>query len=159
MEHLKNILVAVDLGESSKQALAEARDLAGRAAATIHLLCVVQDPSALPWAPAAQGDMLTMLSGQMQRDAKAYLDALQRALERERLDAQVVVRVGSRPSAEILGYAAAKNIDLIVVGKGAHGSPEAAAEPRSVAEAVVAAAACAVLVVPARLATGHARPS
>ncbi len=156
MADVRNILVAIDLGESSQQALAEARELAGRTGAAIHLLCVVQDPSALAWAPAAQADVLASLSGQMQRDANTYLDQLQRALERERLQADVVVRVGTRPSAGILAYAAAKNIDLIVMGKGDHGSPEAAAEP-AVAEAVVRGATCPVLVVPARTAAGQAQ--
>ena len=158
MAHVKHVLVAIDLGESSKQALAEAREVAGRTGAAIHLLCVVQDPSALAWAPAAGADMIATLSGQMQRDAKTYLDQLQRALERERFHAEVVVRVGTRPSAEIVAYAAAKNIDLIVMGKGDHGSPEAAAEP-AVAEAVVRGATCPVLVVPAGTAAGHAQNS
>ena len=149
MEQLKDILVAVDLGDSSTPALAEARDLAGRSGATVHLLCVVQDPSALAWAPAAQANTLAELGKQMRHDAAAHLDRLQRALERDRVRAEPVVRVGTRPSAEILGYAAANGIDLIILGKGNHGSPEAAAESGSVAAAVVRGATCAVLLVPA----------
>jgi nucleotide-binding universal stress UspA family protein len=156
MQHLRNILVAIDLGDSSKQALAEARELAGGSGATIHLFCVVQDPAALPWAPTAQAGTLAALGAQMRQDAAAHLDRLQRGLERERVRAEAVVRVGMRPSAEILSYAAAANIDLIVLGRGNHGSPEAAAEPGSVAEAVVHGATCAVLMVPARPAVGHA---
>jgi nucleotide-binding universal stress UspA family protein len=51
MENVKNILVAIDLGESSAQALVEARALAGRFGSALHVLCVVQDPAALSWAP------------------------------------------------------------------------------------------------------------
>ena len=152
MENVKTILVAVDLGESSKQAFAEARELAGRFDATLHLLCVVQDPSSLPWAPGASDNVLSTLVAQMQSDARAHLDRLVRSLERERLHAELVIRVGTRPSAEILDYATVKHADLIVVGKGDHGSPEAAEEPGSVAEAVVRGAACPVLVVPAHAA-------
>jgi nucleotide-binding universal stress UspA family protein len=157
MAHVKNILAALDLGESSKQALGEARDLAGRFGATLHLLCVVQDPASLPWAPAASDTVLSTLLAQMQNDARAHLDRLVRSGEREPLRAELVVRVGTRPSAEILDYATAKSIDLIVVGKGDHGGPEAAEEPGSVAEAVVRGATCAVLVVPARAAVARAQ--
>jgi nucleotide-binding universal stress UspA family protein len=157
MEDLRNILVAVDLGESSQQAFAEARDLAKRFGATLHLLCVVQDPSALAWAPAAPADTLAALGKQMRADAAAHLDRLQRALEREQVQAQTLVRLGWRPSTDILTYAAANRIDLIVVGRGNHGSPEAAAEPDSVSEALVRGAPCAVLMVPAHTPVGHAR--
>jgi nucleotide-binding universal stress UspA family protein len=89
----------------------------------------------------------------MQRDAKAHLDQLVPPKDRERLHAALVVKVGRRPSTEILAYAADKGIGVIVVGKGDHGSPEAAAETGSVAEAVVRGATCPVLVVPARSTT------
>jgi nucleotide-binding universal stress UspA family protein len=93
MENVKTVLVAIDLGESSKQAFAEARDLAGRLGAAIHLLCVVQDPSSLPWAPAASDGVISALVAQMQNDARAHLDRLVRSLEPERLHAELVIRV------------------------------------------------------------------
>jgi len=76
MENVRNILVAIDLGESSAQALVEARALAGRFGSALHLLCVVQDPAALSWAPDAETGMLSTLVSQMQQDARAPLEAL-----------------------------------------------------------------------------------
>jgi nucleotide-binding universal stress UspA family protein len=150
MDNVSNILVGIDLGESSRQAFAAARDLAGRLGAKLHLLCVVQDPGSLPWAPAAPHDVLSTLVAQMQRDARVYLEELVPAADRDRLRADLVVRVGKQPSSELLAYASSRDIDLVVVGKGDPGSPEAAAEAGSVAEAVVRGATCPVLVIPAR---------
>lgn len=152
MENVKNILVGIDLGESSAQALVDARALAGRFGSALHLLCVVQDPAALSWAPDAETGMLSTLVSQMQQDARAHLEGLLPAADRSRLKAELVVRVGRRPSSEILAYAAAQHADLIVVGKGGRGGSEAAAEAGSVAEAVVRGTTCPVLVVPARAA-------
>ena len=149
MENVRNILVAIDLGESSNDALVEGRAHAVRLGATLHLLCVVQDPFSLPWAPTAPDQVLSTLVGQMQRDARAHLDHLLPAAERRQLQAELAIRVGTRPSSEILAYAREKKIDLIVVGKGNQVSPEAAAEVGSVAEAVVRGSSCPVLVVPA----------
>jgi nucleotide-binding universal stress UspA family protein len=153
MDNVRDILVGINLGESSKRAFAEAKELADRLGARLHLLCVAQDPSALPWAPSASDDTLLRLLEQMQRDAKAHLVQLVSPKDRERLRAELVVRVGRRPSSEILAYAADKHVDVIVVGKGDNGSPEAAAETGSAAEAVVRGATCPVLVVPARSTT------
>jgi nucleotide-binding universal stress UspA family protein len=153
MDNVRNILVAIDLGESSKRAFVEAKELAGRLGARLHLLCVVQDPSAFPWAPAASDDTLMTLVAQMQRDAKTHLDDLISPEDRARLHPEQVVRVGRRPSREILTYATDRDIDIIVVGRGEHGGIEAAAETGSVAEAVVRGATCPVLVVPARSAS------
>jgi nucleotide-binding universal stress UspA family protein len=149
MHKVHDILAAIDLGESSKHALSEAKELAARYGARLHLLCVVQDPSALPWAPDASTEMLMTLAAGMQRDARAHLDRVMPPHDRERLQAEVIVRVGRRPSTEILAYAADKHVDVIVIGKGDRGSSETAVETGSVAEAVVRGATCPVLVVPA----------
>lgn len=76
MENATNILVAVDLGESSRAALVKARQLWDRSGAKLHVLGVVQDPFLLPWAPAADARVMTTLSTQMQQDAQAYLRSL-----------------------------------------------------------------------------------
>jgi nucleotide-binding universal stress UspA family protein len=148
MQNVKDILVAIDLGESSKQALAEARELWDRFGSRLHVLCVVQDPSSLPWAPAADPHVLSALQAQMQMDAKRYLTSLLPPNERERFQVEFAVCTGTRPSDEILAYAAAKGIDLIVMGKGNHGNPEVATEVGSVTDAVMRRATCPVLVVP-----------
>jgi nucleotide-binding universal stress UspA family protein len=148
MRGVQRILAAVDLGPSSQRAFGEAHELATLTGGALHLLCVVPDPFALAWAPTAPDQVLTALLDQMQQDATAYLDGLLSAADRERLHARLTVRVG-KPSREILTYAGDNAIDLIVMGKGNRGGPEAVAEAGSVTEAVVRAAPCAVLVVPA----------
>jgi universal stress protein A len=149
MHNVRNVLVAIDLGESSTQVLGEAKELAARYEARLHLLCVVQDPSALPWAPAASTATLMTLVADMQRDARAHLDQLMPPEERERLHTDMIVTVGRRPARDVLAYAADKNIDVIVVGKSDHGGSVAAVETGSVAEAVVRGSSCPVLVIPA----------
>jgi len=148
METVQNLLIAMDLGESSKAAFAKARELWDRYGCRLHVLCVVQNPFSLPWAPAAEPHVLETLVTQMQHDAKRSLVALLPAHERERYQVEFAVRTGTRPSDEILAYAAAHGIDLIVMGKGNHGNPEVATEVGSVTEAVMRRAACPVRVVP-----------
>lgn len=49
----KTILVASDFGDASKAAVAYGRELARKFDATLHLVHVVVDPSALPWTAEA----------------------------------------------------------------------------------------------------------
>jgi nucleotide-binding universal stress UspA family protein len=62
MGNVRHLLVAVDRGDSSTPALSEAKEIAARLGARLHLLSVVQDPSALPWAPDASTEMLVASS-------------------------------------------------------------------------------------------------
>lgn len=148
MAGVRHILVALDLGEASKQALEHARTLAASFGASLHLLCVVQDPFSLPWAPEAPGEALSTLLAHMQHDAQAHLEAVMPARDRQRFHARLVTRVG-KPAEQILTYARENAIDLIVMGRGGQSGLFAAASIGSVAEAVVRHAACPVLVAPA----------
>jgi nucleotide-binding universal stress UspA family protein len=145
---MKNILVAIDLGEASKRALEHARTLATCFNGSLHLLCVVQSPFSLPWAPAAPHEELMLLLGQMERDAITYLEHLLTPDERRTYRATLVTRVG-KPAAEIPAYARDHAITLIVMGRDGHGRPTAAASIGSVAQAVAREAPCPVLLVPA----------
>jgi nucleotide-binding universal stress UspA family protein len=145
---MKNILVALDLGEASRRALEQARTLATCFNGSLHLLCVVQSPFALPWAPAAPHEELMVLLEQMERDASTYLESLLTPDERQTYRATLATRVG-KPAAEILEYAKAHAITLIVMGRDGHGSPTAARSIGSVAQAVAREAPCPVLLVPA----------
>jgi len=145
---VKHILVAIDCGEASKRALEHARTLATCFQGSLHLLCVVQDPFSLPWAPAAPHEELTSLLGRMQRDASAHLEHLLAPDERRTYCATLVTRVG-RPADEILTYARDHAIALIVMGRDGHGTPTAATSIGSVAHAVAREARCPVLLVPA----------
>jgi universal stress protein A len=148
MAGIKQILVALDLGDASKQALDHARTLAASFGASLHVLCAVQDPYSLPWASDASRTDLSALLAQMQHHAQAHLESLMSSVDRLRFHARLATRVG-RPSEEILAYAHENAIDLIVVGRGGQSGLFAAVSIGSVAEAVVRHAACPVLVVPA----------
>ena len=145
---MKNILVGIDFGEASKRALDHARTLAGHFEGALHLLCIVQDPFSLPWAPAAPHEALASLVGGMKKDAAAHLEQLMTQEDRRRFRATLVTRVG-KPADEILAYAREHAISLIVMGKDGHGSPIAAATIGSVAQAVARDAPCPILIVPA----------
>lgn len=145
---MKSILVGIDLGAASKWALEQARTLAACFEESLHLLCVVQDPFSLPWAPAAPHEELTSLLGRMQHDANAHLEQRLTPDERQKYYAKLATRVG-KPSHEILAYAREHAITLIVMGRDGHGSPTAAASIGSVAHAVAREASCPVLLVPA----------
>jgi nucleotide-binding universal stress UspA family protein len=148
MAGVKHILVAIDLGEASKQALDYARTLAASFGASLHLLCVVQDPFSLPWAPEASRDALSTLLAQMQRDAQAHLETVIAPADRQRLSTRLVTRVG-KPADQILTYARENTIDLIVLGRGGPSGLFAASAIGSVTEAVMRHASCPTLVVPA----------
>jgi len=146
---MKSILVAIDFGEASKRALDQARTLAACVEGSLHLLCVVQNPFSLPWAPAAPHEELTSLLEPMQQDASAHLEQLLTSDEQRRFCAKLITRVG-KPADEILAYAKDNAITLIVMGRDGHGSPTAAAAAiGSVAYAVAREAPCPVLLVPA----------
>jgi universal stress protein A len=103
----------------------------------------VQDPYTQPWAaeafPAPLGDMLA----QWQEQARVRLQGL--VPEAERAGVMVAVQVGS-PFQEIVGYAEAQHIDLIVIGTHGRG-PIGHMLLGSVAEKVVRRAPCPVLTV------------
>ncbi|MDP1570570.1 MAG: universal stress protein [Vicinamibacterales bacterium] len=143
---MKDILVAIDFGAASERALSEARRLAKAFDSALHLVCVVQDPFWLPWAPSARPEMLAALLARMQQETQAHLEQVAKDVP-TRHAPQVATRVG-KPAGEILAYAGEHGIDLIVVGKDGHGGPAAATGMGSVAEAVARDARCPVLVVP-----------
>jgi nucleotide-binding universal stress UspA family protein len=144
---MKNILVAVDFGDASEKALDQACTLATCFEGALHLLCVVQDPFSLPWAPAAPHEELASLLGRMQQDASAQLERLLAPEARRRYRATLVTRVG-KPAAEILAYARDHAITLIIMGRDGHGRASTAASIGSVAQAVAREAPCPVLLVP-----------
>jgi universal stress protein A len=140
---IKTILVPTDFSECSEQALAYGRAMAATFGATLHLLHVVQDPYTQPWAaeafPAPLGDMLA----QWQEQARVRLEGL--VPDGERAGVLVAVQVGG-PFQEIVAYAEAQHIDLIVIGTHGRG-PLGHMLLGSVAEKVVRRAPCPVLTV------------
>ena len=140
---LKAVLVPTDFSECSDAALRYGAALAEAFGATLHLLNVVHDPYARPWAAegfaAPIADLVADWEAQAQRRLTESIPA--------GAAARTVVRtaVGS-PHLEITGYAARHGIDLIVLGTHGRG-PLGHLLLGSVAERVVRSAPCPVLTV------------
>src|SRR6187402_3360631 len=111
---LKNILVTTDFSQPSMVALDYGRDLARSYSATLHVLHVVVN-SVMVYSPEF-GFATAALPEDPVNEARRQLEALITSDDRNTLP--VVADVESHPNAAsgIIDYAAAKKIDLIVVG-------------------------------------------
>jgi universal stress protein A len=138
-----SILVASDLSEPSKAALDCGRELARTFDATLHVVHVVIDPSALPWTAEAFAMPLGDLIPGWQEEARR--DLLESLPPEERAGVTIATPVGT-PFQEIIQYAKSHHVDLIVMGTHGRGALEHFVLG-SVAERVVRKAPCAVLTV------------
>jgi nucleotide-binding universal stress UspA family protein len=143
MINLNTILVPSDFSECSDEALRYGLELARRFDARVHLLHVVQDPVTQPWAAEGFSVPLYEIVDQWQRQAKERLEAAVPDADRARVTA--VSKVAT-PYAEILEYAAANQVDLIVMGTHGRGGVTHMLLG-SIAERVVRRAPCPVLTV------------
>jgi nucleotide-binding universal stress UspA family protein len=135
MINLKNVLVAVNFDEASNVALRYARSLSKNFGARLHVIHVMENLFLRPMA----NDPRAIEAG----ITKRLLDTLSDA-DRTELHAVPVIRKSDTPADEIVKYAQAENIDLIVMGT--HGRPGFShLLMGSVAEKVVRAAPCPVL--------------
>jgi nucleotide-binding universal stress UspA family protein len=139
----KTILVASDFSEPSQAAIACGRELARKFDATLHLVHVVIDPSALPWTAEAFAMPLSDVIPGWQEEARR--DLLQSLPPEERAGVTIATPVGT-PFQEIIQYAKNHHVDLIVMGTHGRGALEHFVLG-SVAERVVRKAPCAVLTV------------
>lgn len=142
---LKSLLVPTDFSEASECALRYGRALAHAFGASLHVVHVIEDLVATAWAAEVYVTSLPALREEIEKDAQERLARLLDADERERLHARVVLLNGN-PFVEILRYARAHEIDLIVLGTHGRG-PVAHMLLGSVAEKVVRKATCPVLAV------------
>lgn len=147
MIEIKNVLVPTDFSEPSDVALRYGKAFAEQFEASLHLVHVL-DESALvyPWTspdgmPIALGEART----EMEHMIKDRLSKILSDAERQKYSARVATMCGS-PFLEIVAYAKAQNIDLIVMGTHGRG-PIAHMLMGSVAEKVVRKAPCPVLTV------------
>ena len=130
------ILVPTDFSAPSEAALAYGRELANRFDAALHLIHVAENP----FLRAVVGDRRSLEDALVRR----LQDRLTEADSRR--GAVAMLEQSDEPANEILRYAKAANIDLIVMGT--HGRTGLARVVLgSVAEAVVRAAPCPVLTV------------
>jgi nucleotide-binding universal stress UspA family protein len=142
---LKNVLVATDFSEASDAALRYGRAFVEAFGASLHVLHVIEDIVAHAWMPEVYIASLPGIYEEMDKAARERLLHVFGEDERARLNARLVMRRGT-PYAEIVDYAAAHHIDLIVMGT--HGrSGLAHMMIGSVAEKVVRKAPCPVLTV------------
>ena len=142
---LKSVLVATDFSDTSDVALRYGKALAAAFGASLHVLHVVQEPFAQPWAVEAYGFSLTALQDEWLREAKARIEQTLTAEERTQYRASLITIMG-HPVVEILKYADDHALDLIVIGTHGRG-PLGHMVMGSVAERVVRKARCPVLTV------------
>ena len=135
MIDLKQVLVAVDFDDMSNVGLNYARSLARTFGARLHVLHVMENPFMRPMA----NDPRAIEAGIHRRLLDTLTDE-----DRSVLHAVPVLRTSDAPAEEIVKYAQAEQIDLIVLGT--HGRPGVAHFLMgSVAEKVVRTAPCPVL--------------
>jgi nucleotide-binding universal stress UspA family protein len=130
---VKTILVPIDFSETSANVLDLARALADAWGASLHLMHVIGYPLANTPLDEAR------------RDACRRLDALVNSDDREKRGVTTSCEVGT-PTYEIVRYAAAHQVDLIVMGTHWHGATFQMTVG-SIAESVLGLAPCAVLAV------------
>ena len=139
---LDSVLVAFDFSETSKHALTYGRNLARAFGGRLHVLHVadVISTSAAQFYPEGPGDPEA-------KAAQLALNQIRDVLAAEGIDiVKPVVRVSADPAGTIVDYATEVHADVIVVGT--HGRTGVSRLLMgSVAEHVVRAARCPVLVV------------
>jgi nucleotide-binding universal stress UspA family protein len=141
----KVILVPTDFSDPSNEALAYAKDLAETFNASIHLLHVVENPLAQPWALETYDMSLDAVLADFKAYGQQQLEKTMPAPDRKKYNAELAIGVGS-PFSEIRDYANAHHVDLIVMGTHGRGGL-AHAMLGSVAERVVRYAPCPVLTI------------
>jgi nucleotide-binding universal stress UspA family protein len=143
MIDLKTILVPSDFSECSDAAIRYGLELARRFDARLHLLHVVQDPATQPW--AAEGFALPILEivEQWQKDARLRLAAAVPLPDAARVTCVATI---AAPTDEIVRYASAHAVDLIVMGTHGRGGVSHLLLG-SIAEKVIRRAPCPVLTV------------
>ena len=142
---LTHVLVPTDFSETSGVAVRYGKALAHAFGAALHVVHVVQEPFAQPWAVEAYGFSLATLQEDWMREARTRLEQTLTPEERAAHRAEIVTVLG-HPVVEILKYAEEHPIDLIVIGTHGRG-PLGHMVMGSTAERVVRKAPCPVLTV------------
>jgi nucleotide-binding universal stress UspA family protein len=143
---VKRILVPTDFSETADQALAYAKDLAPKLGASLHLVHVYRDPYAVAaCAPEVYAPVPAEVRERAVEEVRERLfERLDNTEEQRFRGSRNIVRGLIAP--QIVDYAAANDIDMIVMGT--HGRRGVAhLLLGSVAEHVVRTAACPVLTV------------
>jgi nucleotide-binding universal stress UspA family protein len=142
---LKTILVPTDFSEASEAALEYAKGLAAAFGASIHVVHVTEDLLAHAWSAEVYVASMPNLREEIDREARERLAAMLTDAEREQFRVTATVIAGN-PFLEVVRYAKANSVDLIVMGTHGRG-PIAHMLMGSVAEKVVRKSPCPVLTV------------
>jgi nucleotide-binding universal stress UspA family protein len=145
MLSIKSVLVPTDFSDASETALTYGRGLAEAFGASLHLVHVMEDLLAHAWAAEVYVAAVPNLREEIERESQQRLSAMLPEADRDRLRAEIALLSGN-PFIEIIRYAKAHDIDLIVMGTHGRG-PIAHMLLGSVAEKVVRKSPCPVLTV------------
>ena len=142
---LRQVLVATDFSECSDRAVAQARELASRFGATLHVLHVVTEPMREMWSSYAPGAEFLEIVHRLEAEACRRIER-QMAASGVQPGRPVISTAWGDAAEQILKYAASRRIELIVCGThGRHGWDHVMMG--SVAERLVRLAPCPVLTV------------
>jgi nucleotide-binding universal stress UspA family protein len=142
---LKTVLVPTDFSEASESALRYGKAMAEAFGASLHVVHVMEDLLAHAWAAEVYVSSMPQLRDEIEKESRQRLGALLTDTERATLRAETALLAGN-PFLEIVRYAKAHGVDLIVMGTHGRG-PIAHMLLGSVAEKVVRKSPCPVLTV------------
>jgi nucleotide-binding universal stress UspA family protein len=142
---LKTVLVPTDFSEPSESALRYGKAMAEAFGASLHVVHVMEDLLAHAWAAEVYVASMPQLRDEIEKESRQRLGALLTDTERKAFRAETALLAGN-PFLEIIRYAKAHNVDLIVMGTHGRG-PIAHMLLGSVAEKVVRKSPCPVLTV------------
>jgi nucleotide-binding universal stress UspA family protein len=145
MLSLKTVLVPTDFSDASESALRYGKSMAEKFGASLHVVHVMEDLLAHAWAAEVYVSSMPQLRDEIEKESRQRLGALLTDAERKALRAETALLAGN-PFLEIIRYAKAHDIDLIVMGTHGRG-PIAHMLLGSVAEKVVRKSPCPVLTV------------
>lgn len=114
MIRLNTVLVASDLGTSSKATVDYARSVASSFGATLHVVHVVDDLTGRATPPGVVVDV-GQLQIEREEDAHRRLDLMVQDTA-ERSAVVTAVLTSNRPAGAILAYAQDAHVDLIIAG-------------------------------------------
>ena len=142
---LKTVLVPTDFSDASESALRYGKAMAAAFGASLHVVHVMEDLLAHAWAAEVYVSSMPQLRDEIERESRQRLAALLTDEERRAHRVETALLAGN-PFLEIIRYAKAHDVDLIVMGTHGRG-PIAHMLLGSVAEKVVRKSPCPVLTV------------
>jgi nucleotide-binding universal stress UspA family protein len=142
---LKTVLVPTDFSDASESALRYGKAMAEAFGASLHVVHVMEDLLAHAWAAEVYVSSMPQLRDEIEKESRQRLETVLGEGERARFRAETALLAGN-PFLEIIRYAKAHDVDLIVMGTHGRG-PIAHMLLGSVAEKVVRKSPCPVLTV------------